>query len=176
MKTKPPLVKMCNSLLIKLVCLLMIATIVSCSSSDKSTTPVVSDFSLPDLNGGQVRLSQLKGRIVMLNFWATWCPPCREEIPWFVSLQDEYGPQGLTIVGVSVDSEEMSSVRSFSLKYRINYPVLYAGDQIEEVVKKVGGFRGIPTTILLDRQGKVVKKLTGAYPRQTWEKELKLLL
>lgn len=155
---------------------LVLSTLTCCGSGDKSGSKIVPDFTLPDINGQKVSFSQFKGRIVMLNFWATWCPPCRDEIPWFVSLQNEFESQGLTIVGISMDSEEIDTVRSFSRRYNVNYPVLYAGDQVEDIVRKVGGFRGIPTTVLVDRQGKIVKKLTGAYPREVWAKELKALL
>jgi thiol-disulfide isomerase/thioredoxin len=133
-------------------------------------------IALPDLDGRTVRVADYRGQVAMLNFWATWCPPCQAEIPFFVELQAQYGPSGFTIIGISLDQAEADTVRNFSLEKGINYPVLYAGDRGPDVVDRMGGFRGIPTTFLLDREGRVAKKVSGLAEKAFWEKELKKLL
>jgi cytochrome c biogenesis protein CcmG/thiol:disulfide interchange protein DsbE len=131
---------------------------------------------LPNLDGRMVSLSQYHGRVVMVNFWATWCPPCRKEIPDFVSLQREFGPQGLTIVGISVDDEGLDQVRAFSRSHDINFPVMYGGQRSEEIIERFGGIRGIPTTFLVDRTGRIVRKVTGPASRSSWVKAIEPLL
>ncbi|MEW6266866.1 MAG: TlpA disulfide reductase family protein [Thermodesulfobacteriota bacterium] len=148
----------------------------ACGSSSPPGPEQATTIVLPDLTGQEVSLSKFKGRVILLNFWATWCPPCVAEVPDFVDLQNEFGPLGLSVVGVSMDSDDVSEVKAFTRKYRVNYPVLYAGKKAKETVRKIGGMRGIPTTLLIDRQGRVVQKITGAAPKETWAKEIKRLL
>jgi cytochrome c biogenesis protein CcmG/thiol:disulfide interchange protein DsbE len=130
------------------------------------------EFELADLSGKKVRLSDLKGRVVIVDFWATWCGPCRAEIPDFVRLQSKYRERGLTILGVAVNSEE-KVVRSFAEDHDINYPVLLEGD---ETTKLFGGVYAIPTTFVLDRQGRIVKKFIGAMPAEAFEEAVQPLL
>jgi len=130
------------------------------------------DFELADLSGKKVRLSDFNNRVVIVDFWATWCGPCRAEIPDFVRLQSKYRGQGLTILGVAVNSEE-KTVRSFAEDHDINYPVLLEGD---ETTKLFGGVYAIPTTFVLDRQGRIVKKFIGAMPAEAFEEAVKPLL
>jgi len=125
------------------------------------------DFSLRDLDGREVSLSQMRGKVVILNFWATWCPPCRQEIPDFVDLQKQYGAQGLQIVGVSMDQEGASVVRPFVQQNHINYTMLVDGQKIAGLY---GGIQGIPTTFILDRQGRIAKKAVGFTSRSVFEK------
>jgi peroxiredoxin len=160
-------------LLLVLMCAALAA---ACGRSDELADINVFDITLPSLSGEDVSLAQFKGQVIMLNYWATWCPPCRQEIPDFIDLVNDFGPKGLVIVGVSLDEDNMSMVGDFSREANINYPVLYAGDLAGHLDKKMGGMRGIPTTFLVDRQGKVIKKVVGVAPRELWVKEIKKLL
>ena len=146
--------------------------VTACGSKTEPAPSII----LPTLEGQLINLSDLQGKVVMLNFWATWCPPCRSEIPDFVELQSELGEKGLTIVGVSLDTDTPDAVKDFIQKNAINYQVLYAGEQAEEVVDKMGGIRGIPTTFLINRQGEIVKKVTGVLPKQAWQTAVSDLL
>jgi cytochrome c biogenesis protein CcmG/thiol:disulfide interchange protein DsbE len=128
-------------------------------------------FTLADLNGKPVSLSDFRGKVVVLDFWATWCPPCRAEIPDFIDLQKEYGSQGVQIVGIALDEPE--KVLAFARQNGMNYPVLLGSD---EVSMKYGGIEGIPTTFIIDRDGKIVNRFEGFRPRQVFETEIKNVL
>ncbi|HEV3037962.1 MAG TPA: TlpA disulfide reductase family protein [Candidatus Angelobacter sp.] len=121
---------------------------------------VAPDFELNivDANGKTMKLSNLKGKAVLLNFWATWCEPCKVEMPWFVDLQKEYGPQGLQIVGVSMDDEAEKTVSDFAKKMGVNYPILAGTEKVAELY---GGIEGLPTSFFIDRSGKVVTREAG---------------
>jgi len=117
------------------------------------------DFVLTDLQGHALKLSDLRGKAVVLNFWATWCPPCKEEIPWFVDLQKRYGEQGLQIVGVSMDDDgDQKSVAKFAAENSINYPILLGK---ENVAAQYGGIDYLPTTFYIDRSGVVLDRVFG---------------
>lgn len=121
-----------------------------------STAP---DFTLTDLQGRSLRLSDLRGKAVILNFWATWCPPCKQEIPWFVDLQKRYGPEGLQVVGVNMDDEgDQKNVAKFAAENSINYPVLLGK---ENVAAAYGGIDYLPTTFYIDRGGVVMDRVFG---------------
>lgn len=131
------------------------------------------DFTLKDLDGRDVRLADFRGKVVMVNFWATWCPPCRMEIPDFVALQRELGSQGFQIIGISLDDEGAAKVRPFAEQNGINYTMLVNGNQ---AANSYGQIEGIPTTFLLDRQGRVVERQVGVASRQHWQQMIALLL
>jgi thiol-disulfide isomerase/thioredoxin len=131
------------------------------------------DWQLKDLDGKPVKLSDFKGKVLILNFWATWCPPCRKEIPTFVSLQKQYAPKGLAIVGVSLDEKGPGVVTPFVAKMGINYPVVM-GDP--KIAADYGGIAVVPTTFVIDRNGKVVAEHQGDAERATFEGEIKPLL
>jgi peroxiredoxin len=128
---------------------------------------VAPEFSLPALQGGTARLSDYKGKLVFLNFWATWCPPCKKEIPDFIELERRYAAQGLQIVGIAVD--EPDQVRAFVEQSKINYPVLFGND---EVGKRYGGIESIPTTFVIDQTGAIQRMYVGWQPPATWEAEI----
>ncbi len=130
------------------------------------------EFELADISGKKVRLSDFKGRVVIVDFWATWCGPCLHEIPDFVRLQSKYRKEGLVILGVTVNSGE-KAVRSVADDHDINYPVLLDGD---ETTKLFGGIYAIPTTFVLDRQGRIAKKFIGAMPPEAFEEVIQPLL
>ena len=130
-------------------------------------------FSLPDLDGKTISLADFKGKVVILDFWATWCPPCRAEIPDFVRLQSKYRDQGLVVVGLSMDEEGAKIVRPFAEEFNVNYTMLIANDQ---TANDFGGIVGIPTTFVLDRQGRVVKKFVGQAQLKDFEDAIQPLL
>jgi peroxiredoxin len=116
------------------------------------------DFTLTDLQGHAVKLSDLRGKAVVLNFWATWCPPCKQEIPWFVDMQNRYGGQGLQVIGVAMDDGGQKDVVKFAAENAINYPVLMGQ---ENVAMQYGGIEYLPTTFYIDRNGIVVDRVFG---------------
>lgn len=128
-------------------------------------------FTLTDLSGKSVSLADFRGKVVVLDFWATWCPPCKMEIPDFIGLQKQYGSHGVQIVGVALDEPE--KVAAFAKEHGMNYPVLLGTDAI---TARYGGIEGIPTTFIIDKSGKIVNKFEGYRPRQVFESEIKKLL
>jgi cytochrome c biogenesis protein CcmG/thiol:disulfide interchange protein DsbE len=130
-------------------------------------------FALPDLEGKTVRNTDLKGKVVILNFWATWCPPCRDEVPDFVRLQAKYRDQGLAIVGLSLDQGGANDVRPFVAEYDVNYTMLIAN---QDVAESYGGVQGIPTTFVLDREGTIVKRFVGRVSAEAFEEAVRPLL
>lgn len=131
------------------------------------------DFTLKDLEGKPVRLADLRGKAVILNFWATWCPPCRHEIPWFIDLQKRYGPQGLRIVGVSMDQTGPEDVAEFAREMGINYTVV-TGDW--NVARAYGGISALPTTFYIGRDGTLVESVPGLISRERMEEKVSVLL
>jgi len=124
------------------------------------------DFTLTLLNGNTLSLHDLKGKVVILNFWATWCPPCRGEIPDFVRFYADYAKQDCEIIGVSVDSGD-SGLQEFVKKNRMNYPV--GRDSSQQLSIMYGGIRAIPTTFVIDRKGIIRKMQVGAVDLTTLE-------
>ena len=139
------------------------------SLSKQSVAP---DFSLPDLAGQQLNLSSYRGKVVLLDFWATWCDPCRREIPQFVELQDKYGSQGFQIIGVSMD-DGPDPVRDFYQRFKMNYPVVMGTAKTGELY---GGVLGLPIAFLIDRNGRIAAKHIGATDVSVFEKEIVALL
>ena len=115
------------------------------------------DFELADLDGGPFRLSEQRGKVVVINFWATWCPPCRMEIPGFIDLQQEYGDD-VVFVGVALDQDGSDSVRPYAAEKGINYPVLPNGFS---AARAFGGIASLPTTYIIDRHGEIRFKHEG---------------
>jgi len=129
-------------------------------------------WELPDLAGHTLHSTDFQGKVVVLDFWATWCPPCREEIPGFIELQIKYQEQGLAVVGVSVDQAGADTVKTFAKKMGINYPVVLADAKIPNLYD----INVLPTTFILDRTGRVVKQYLGMTPESEIESKIKPLL
>ncbi len=131
------------------------------------------DFSFKDLDGKQVELASFKGKVVLLNFWATWCGPCKAEIPGFVELQEKYRDQ-LTIIGYSVD-DTPELAKKYAAQYKMNYPILL-GEGREELQDAYGPIWGIPASFLISKDGRVCRKHMGIAPKAVFEKEIVALL
>jgi len=134
--------------------------------------PLAPDFSLPDLSGHPVSLASFRGKVILLDFWATWCEPCREEIPHFVELQNKYGDQGLQIIGVSMD-DGPEPVREFYQRFKMNYPVVMGTAKTGEIY---GGILGLPIAFVIGRDGRIYAKHRGATEIPVFEKEIVNLL
>jgi peroxiredoxin len=141
---------------------------------------------LKDVDGQPVNFSQFKGKVVVLDFWATWCPPCRSEIPGYVKLQEKYKDKGLVIIGVSVDQGGADVVKKFAADFHMNYPVVLADDGLVEAFGHVhsvseaspagDGIDAIPTTFIIDRDGKIRDKKVGAMETAEYEKVIQQYL
>ncbi len=129
-------------------------------------------FTLVDTKGKKVSLSDYKGKIVILDFWATWCPPCRKGIPDLIDIQKKYKNK-VVIIGISVDTDTKDKVPSFIRDIRINYTVLYA---TPEVVQSYGNIEAIPTSFVIDKKGKIVNQFVGLTSKETYIDEIKKLL
>jgi len=131
------------------------------------SSKVAPDFSLTDLSGRPLRLSDYRGKIVILDFWATWCQPCKEEIPRLIELQNKY-PQHLQMIGISMDDDD-KPVRAFQQQYKMNYPVAVGSAHLAD---QYGGVLGLPITFVIDGQGQIVSRHVGATAASVFEKEI----
>ncbi|HYG98180.1 MAG TPA: TlpA disulfide reductase family protein [Terriglobales bacterium] len=135
---------------------------------------VAPEFALQDVETGKtVRLSEFKGKAVLLNFWATWCPPCKVEIPWFVDLQKQYGPDGLVVIGVAMDDAERQEIAAFTRSMGVNYPILLGTNAISDTY---GGVERLPTTFFIGRDGKITERVFGATSHGHVEEKVKAAL
>jgi cytochrome c biogenesis protein CcmG, thiol:disulfide interchange protein DsbE len=156
-----------------LVCLWLGASAVSPSFAASSLLhQAAPEFVRMDLKHRRLDLRAYKGKVVLLNFWATWCAPCRLEMPRFVAWQTQYGPRGLRIIGISMDDDSLA-VRSLLRKFKLNYPVA-KGD--EKLGRLYGGVLGLPQTFLIDSQGKVQAQYQGKTDLNSVEEQFKTLL
>lgn len=130
---------------------------------------------LADLKGGIQTVGQWQGQVLVVNFWATWCAPCREEIPGFARLQERYGPRGLQFVGIAIDQPD--KVTEFSREFRINYPLLIGGLESMELMRQAGNRAGVlPFTLIIDRGGNLVSGEPGGLKEARLEQLIKPLL
>ena len=129
---------------------------------------------LKDLDNVDVTLSAFRGKVILLNFWATWCGPCRIETPWFIDLEDRYGKDGLQVLGISVD-DTLELLRPYAAQFKMNYPVLQ-GRGHDEVMSAYGSITSLPTTFIISRDGKLCAKHIGATKREGYEAQVKGLL
>jgi thiol-disulfide isomerase/thioredoxin len=131
------------------------------------------DFELPTARRQNLKLSDLRGKAVLLNFWATYCGPCKVEMPWFVELQKEYGPQGFQIVGVAMDDASTEDIAKFAKEMGVNYPILIGKDSVAD---SYGGVNVLPTTFFLDRDGKLIAREFGLQSRSVFVDHIKKAL
>jgi cytochrome c biogenesis protein CcmG, thiol:disulfide interchange protein DsbE len=134
--------------------------------------PFAPEFSLPDMSGQQVRLSDYRGKVILLDFWATWCEPCRGEIPHFVELQNMLGDQGFQVIGVSMD-DGPEPVRDFYRQLKMNYPVVMGNAKIGELY---GGVLGLPIAFVIGRDGRIYSRHIGATDISLFEREIEAQL
>jgi thiol-disulfide isomerase/thioredoxin len=142
------------------------------TSSGPERGALAPDFNLKvvDGRGKAMRLSALQGKAVLLNFWATWCGPCKIEMPWLAELQKKYGPQGLQIVGVAMDDAGEKDISRFARKMGVNYPVLQGTEGVADLY---GGLEGLPVSFFIDRSGKVSDKIVGLVSESVIEDAIK---
>lgn len=131
------------------------------------------DFELTSLDGKKVKLSDYRGKAILLNFWATWCSPCKVEMPWFVDLQKKYGNDGLVVLGIAMDDTETDKIAKFASEMGVNYPVLLGTDKVSE---QYGNVEYLPTSFYIDREGRIVGKGTGLLGRAEIEENIQKAL
>lgn len=131
------------------------------------------DFRLKDMNGVEVKLASFKGKVILLNFWATWCGPCKAEIPSLIELQTQYADD-LVVLGFSVD-DTVEKLKPYAAEYKFNYPIL-VGNGREDVQEAFGPLLGIPVSVIIGRDGRIAKKHTGIATKEQFEREIKALL
>ena len=127
------------------------------------------NFALKDADGRTVRLADYHGKVVLLNFWATWCDPCRVEIPWFTDFERRHKDRGFAVVGISMDEDGWDAVKPFISEYGVNYRILMGDDTI---AKLYGGVESLPTTFLIDREGRVAAIHVGLVSKSSYERDL----
>ena len=143
------------------------------------TRQIVADLTGRDLDGNPWSLRDQKGKVVLVNYWATWCPPCRQETPGLVNVAKRYAGRGLSIVGVSLDtggSAATGAVRDFARRYAVSYPLILAEENPAMVTPDVASVQAIPTTLLLDRRGRVAKTIMGAVGEAALRTDIETLL
>jgi thiol-disulfide isomerase/thioredoxin len=150
---------------------MVVALLFGCTTKNERSA-AASDFTLQDLNGKTVKLSDFKGKPVLIDFWATWCPPCRASIPGIEKLHKTYSGRGLVVLGVSLDQGGWDSVKSFATEAGITYTVLKGTDDIASQYQ----VRTIPMLVIMDKEGKIVKRYLGVGEDDELEKDVKSVL
>ncbi len=142
-------------------------------NKDEIIYPLAPDFETVDINGNKVKLSDYRGKVVILDFWATWCPPCRYEIPGFVDLYSK-NSNILMVIGVALDTgnDRLEKVKNFYKAFKMNYPVVMAN---EDILRKYPGISAIPTTFVIDKKGYIKRYYVGARPPDVFKKDLEEL-
>ena len=143
------------------------------SGAGKLQGQLAPDFSLSSVDGPTLKLSDYRGKAVLLNFWATWCEPCKIEMPWFVDMQKKYGPQGLQILGVAMDDAGPKEIGEFAKKLGVNYPIVLGKEAVGD---QYGGLPYLPSTFYIDREGKVVDRIYGLVSRSEIEADIQKAL
>jgi thiol-disulfide isomerase/thioredoxin len=144
------------------------------AACDAHAKPANLNFTLKDTNNKDVKLADYKGKVIIIDFWATWCAPCKIEIPGFIELQNTYGAKGLQTIGIEVEAK-LEQLKPYVAEYKMNYPVLQGLDH-EDVQDALGPIFGIPTTIVIGRDGTICRKHPGYTAKDVFEREIKSLL
>ena len=144
------------------------------SKACKAESQANLDFTVKDMNGARVHLADYKGKVILMNFWATWCPPCKVEIPGFVELQAKYKDQGLVILGVSGD-DDADTLKTFASEWKINYPMIVGRDE-SDLLDAYGPIYGYPISVIIGRDGAVCGRHIGPATKEEFEQEIKALL
>jgi thiol-disulfide isomerase/thioredoxin len=148
------------------------------ATTKAANLPDAPNFTLKDLQNNDVSLEQFRGKVVLVNFWATWCGPCEIEMPWFIEFQQKYGARGFTMVGLAMDEEGRQVVAPWIEKMRfdvngtplqVNYPILLGNDKVAD---QFGGLIGLPTSLLISRDGKILKRFIGLVGHDTYTKAI----
>ena len=139
----------------------------------ESTRKMAPDFSLKDATGKTIKLSDFRGNVVLLNFWATWCGPCQIEIPWFIDFQKDYKDRKFAVLGVSMDDDGWKSVKPYIEQRKINYQIVVG---TEETSQLYGGIDSLPTTFIIDRGGRIAAAHTGLVSKSEYKDEIVKLL
>ncbi len=143
------------------------------SVKDEKDRKKAPEFVLKDANGDLAKLSDYRGKVVLLNFWATWCGPCEIEIPWFIEFQRQYKDRDFAVLGVSLDEDGWKSVLPFVAREKLNYRVMVTTEQVDQLY---GGVDSLPTTFIIDREGRVASSHVGLAGKNTYRQEILTLL
>ena len=143
------------------------------SSASASKRHIAPDFTLKDATGAEVKLSDYRGKVVLLNFWATWCGPCALEIPWFIEFEQQYKSRGFEVLGISMDEDGWKAIKPFTAEHKMNYRVLLGNDTVGQLY---GGVDALPTTFIIDREGKIAAPYVGLAGKNEYSQEIESLL
>jgi cytochrome c biogenesis protein CcmG/thiol:disulfide interchange protein DsbE len=143
-------------------------------AGDKAGKPADLSFTVKDMSGATVELASFKGRPLVVNFWATWCPPCKAEIPWFIEFKQKFGAQGLEILGVSID-DPAAELKTFAAEYKMNYPVLMGLDQ-DKLLAAYEAEVTVPVTWFIKKDGTVLGRTVGINTRQYFESQIQAII
>jgi thiol-disulfide isomerase/thioredoxin len=158
-----------RALIVTFVVFMLFAS--SAEAQAEKAKPVVPNLTFTTLDGAEWSLRANRGSIVVLNFWATWCEPCRTEVPYLVKIADEFHKRGVNVVGVSLDEPGSEIVKKFAAEYKINYPILFP--EPDSPFSKIDN---LPMTLLIDRDGRLANKYTGAVPEKILRADIGKLL
>jgi thiol-disulfide isomerase/thioredoxin len=156
-----------------LLLMLALAGLTACKQVRLPLLGPAPTWKLMDLDGKEVSFSQFQGKVVVVDFWATWCVPCIGEIPGYIRLQEKYGKDGLVVVGISLDEKGPATVKQFVKDKGMNYQVVMGSEEVQQLF---GGLDSIPTTFLIDRTGTIRDRKIGAEPADEYERKIKAVL
>ena len=172
MTTKYSILRASFAKIVMLVLGFAVPVTVPADLTPANSRKAVADFTLIDSKGASVKLSDYKGKVVLLDFWATWCGGCKVEIPWYMEFQNTYKEKGLSVVGVSMDDDGWKSVKPFIAENKINYPIVIGNSDLGTQF----GVSALPVTLLIDRNGKIAESHAGMVDKDAFEREIQVLL